>query len=325
MTGMVTIIVVNWNSWGHTEESVTSVLPFVHAHLARLVIVDNASSDNSVSSIQRWISAQSSGIPRREIDPLQKSTQSGWITLVCAPDNRGFAAGNNIGLRYSLRNTNSQFFWLLNHDTVAHPEALTALLRCAQASPTVGMFGSTLVDYYDRDRVQCAGGARYHVMTTRNKLVLAGKPVRTVIDMSPRQDDRLDYIAGASLFIRREVVERIGLMNEDYFLFYEELDYAYRAKPLGYGLGWCRDSIVYHKGGASTGSRSSMNKAKSSTAEFHSTLSALKFTQRFYPALLLFVCAARLILKLFSLAARREWHLMPALLGAYVSFFRSRK
>ena len=93
----------------------------------------------------------------------------------------------------------------------------------------------------------------------------------------------LDYIYGASLFVRAEVFTRCGLLNEDYFLFYEEIDFCTRAKRAGFGISWCRDSIVFHKGSQTVGRVDSGDRGKIAFANYHENLSTLIFSKKFYP------------------------------------------
>jgi GT2 family glycosyltransferase len=116
-----------------------------------------------------------------------------------------------------------------------------------------------------------------------------------------------------------------GLFSPSYFLYYEEIDYARRAAASGYGLGWCRGSIVFHKGGASAGSKIGGNARKSVTAEYHSNLSALKYTRKFHPGILPVAFVSRLCLKVVHAAISHDLRLLRPLFEAYRDFLLARE
>ena len=109
-------------------------------------------------------------------------------------------------------------------------------------------------------------------------------------------------------------------LNEDYFLFYEELDYTQRLKRHGYTIGWCKHSIVYHKGSASVGTTSQGDRTKLSRANYYENLSTFKYTARFYPGWLPWVMLVRLIGKSLILLRRRNFYLFLSLFQAYRDF-----
>lgn len=198
------------------------------------------------------------------------------LTVIATGGNLGFAGGNNIGIRYALRCLGAEYLWLLNTDTVVAPSALDALVARAQRDSRLGMVGSSLVYYWAPERVQALGGAR----VVRDRLHIAhigeGKAVAD-IPSDPRPVEReMAYVVGASMLVSRAFVAEVGLMNESYFLYYEELDWAMRAVGR-FALGYAPDSIVYHKvGGAS-------RRVASLAAERYMWRNRIKFAARYMP------------------------------------------
>lgn len=234
--------------------------------------------------------------------------------------NVGFARGNNPGIRYALA-CGSDFIWLLNNDTTVHPAALEHLLLCAGTEKT-DIIGSTVVFDDDKKTVQCAGGCIYSPATTIFKPAMGSKSLEKV--MRQINQPRMDYIYGASLFVRKEVFIECGLLNEDFFLFYEEIDLCIRAKQTGFAISWCRDSIVFHKASQTVGRADSGDRKKIAFANYHENLSTLIFTKTFYPHLLPFTMAFRFLGKLAMLTKNSNWYLVWPLLDAYRDFLAGR-
>jgi hypothetical protein len=234
--------------------------------------------------------------------------------------NLGFAGGNNVGIRYALASQRFEYLWLLNNDTTVDSQALSVLCKCAAAQPQTALFGSTILEYYQRDRVQCAGGCHYFPLLTIFRQVLAGSPLN--VALQHEEAIKLDYISGAAMFLRVATIQQIGLFNEEYFLFYEELDYTQRLKRQGYEIGWCKHSLVYHKGSASVGNVREGNREKLWKANYYENLSTLKYTANFHPKLLPLVMVLRFGLKSLALLSRGDFYLFQPLLKAYKDFIK---
>ncbi|MHB0913505.1 MAG: glycosyltransferase family 2 protein [Armatimonadota bacterium] len=315
----VCAIVLNWNGWVDTIQCLESILPQVLDGMVSVVVVDNASADDSAARIDEWISTASSSHNLNYAKATDESCPGEpHLALVRSADNLGYAAGNNLGIEFALEHCTCEFLWILNNDTAVHQAAVTELLKWADTSPETGILGSTLVDYYHRDKVQCAGGAYYSPWSTIYRPALAGADLDQVLRSKERLEP--DYISGAAMLLRTEMVKRVGMLNADYFLYFEELDYSRRARCLGYRTGWCPASIVYHKGGASAGSRSGINEKKSTLSEYHSNLSALKYTRTFHPSLFPIAFVSRFCLKVLHCLAKRNFYLLRPLISSYKDF-----
>jgi GT2 family glycosyltransferase len=170
--------------------------------------------------------------------------------------------------------------------------------------------------------VQCAGGCHYSPLLTIFQPVFGGEPLNKVIECN--DTITFDYIFGAAMFLPIAAVQKVGLLNEEYFLFYEELDYTQRLKRQGYDIGWCKNSLVYHKGSASVGSVDEGDRDKRRLANYYENLSTLKYTANFYPYSLPLVMVLRFLGKSFALLSRRDFYLFAPLFKAYRDFMFKR-
>jgi len=296
------ILLLNWNGWGDTIECLESIFRSVTSDV-RVIVCDNASTDESVEKIEAWAEGRLDTVvpvdhPLRQTSwpPVQKpisfqicdrfeaEKERGCdspvrLVVIRTGGNLGFAGGNNVGLRYVLKNREEDYVWLLNNDTVIVPGALDALLERMDEDPAIGMCGSTLLRYNQPQRVQARGGGWYckwiglpwHI----GQLGRADDAINTL-----RVERWMNYVVGASLCVSRTFLEQIGLMCEDYFLFFEETDWAARSKGL-FHLAYAPESVVYHKVGQSIGT-SSNPLTKSSICDFYAIRNRLLFTRRFY-------------------------------------------
>ncbi|ALG67427.1 glycosyltransferase family 2 protein [Beggiatoa leptomitoformis] len=315
------IIILNWNNWRDTLACLTSLRHLSTTHVS-LIICDNASNDDSITQLTTWLKTNFSPDEWLVLQaPISIfPTHLPPITLLQTGKNLGFAGGNNVGIRYVLTVGHSSFIWLLNNDTQIEAQALNALLTCATARPDIALWGSTIIDYTQRQQVQCAGGCQYYPWLSHVVPFYSRMDVQQLMQLNPVL--KLDYIFGASLFFRADILRTVGLLNEDYFLFYEELDYSQRLKKAGYQIDWCKNSWVYHKGSATIGAGQKIDRQKLQRANYYENLSTLKYTARFHPYHLLFVSLLRFTLKSILLLKRRDFDLFPSLWRAYRDFWQ---
>jgi GT2 family glycosyltransferase len=299
-TGRVYVILLNWNGWRDTVECLESVLRLEGPEV-RVVVCDNASSDSSLDHIVSWAQGHTSP----EFDdphygyladtPLSKPVRfAQWkpgeaidieaeerLTLISTGANLGFAGGCNVGLRYVMERGDAEFIWLLNNDTVVRPDAVQLLCEKMWTNPEIGFCGSTMVFYAEPNVVQCYGGYDFNDWTAR-VLPLTHASRADALPEEAAIERRLKYISGAAMFVRPEVLSTIGLMNEQYFLYFEEIDWATRAAGK-YTLGWCARSVVYHKEGRSIGSNRS-HLRRSLSSERYLSRNRIIFMMTYYPA-----------------------------------------
>jgi GT2 family glycosyltransferase len=221
---LVYVILVNWNGWADTSECVESCARLRGVDF-QLIVVDNHSDDDSVS---------------------QLASRFPDLRVVQSDADLGFAGGNNLGIELALAE-GADFVWVLNNDTTVAPEALEALVRSASENPDAGMFGSKVFYYANPQVIWYAGGE-----LAKRK---AGYPLHIGADQL--DDGRFDsvrsveFITGCSLLVRRQVIEQIGLMREDYFMYWEDVDWCARAQAAGWECLYVPTSRVWHKVSAS--------------------------------------------------------------------------
>lgn len=299
-TPKVYIILVNWNGWRDTIECLESLLRLDYPNFS-VVVCDNQSSDGSVERIRNWAegslraSCANPALQSLTNPPFPKpvsyyyiSARSSFALAHAAVDaavilietgvNLGFAAGNNVGLRYALMRADFAYAWLLNNDTVVARDALRRLVERMNQRPEAGMCGSTLLYYGHPTVVQAMGGSIYSRWTARGGHIGLGD-VSSKIPPADRVESQMKYVLGASMLVSRNFIEHIGLMNESYFLYFEEIDWATRAKDK-FALAYAPRSIVYHKEGGSIGTAVERSK-RSPMSEYYAARSSLLFSRRY--------------------------------------------
>lgn len=235
----VFIIVVNWNGKADTLTCLSSLAEMDTAGCnVKIVVVDNASTDGSVEAIKK-------AFPK--------------VTVLESPVNEGFTGGNNRGMRFAM-DEGADFLWLLNNDTIVDTKVLAGFLRVFQ-DDSVGIAGS---------KIYFAPGHEFHHdrygKKERGRVIwYAGGLVdwanmyashRGVDEVDRGQFDipkDTDFITGCSFMMRRDVVEKIGYLDDKFFLYLEDLDYSLRARKAGFRALYAPGSIVWHINAGSTG------------------------------------------------------------------------
>ncbi|BBO99520.1 glycosyltransferase family 2 protein [Sulfuriferula nivalis] len=258
MNKRIAIIILNWNGWKDSLECLESLRSLERQDFA-IVVVDNASTDDSRAKLLEWISTHNPSahidaiINEVDIGSFHREFKNSEYIYIQSSSNGGFAAGNNLGIRLALQ-AGCEYVWLLNNDTIVDPAALVTLEQCMAQDVGVGMCGSMLIYYDDRTVVQAIGGVQFNFLLGRGNQLGQGLSTDDIRVVEPAKD-ALTYISGASLFVRSEFLRDVGLMEESYFLYFEEIDWAVRAKPK-WKIAMALDSIVYHKEGGSIGTAS---------------------------------------------------------------------
>ena len=224
----VCIILVNWNGLSDTLECVRSCLGLEGCRFT-IVIVDNGSSDGSCEALVAGLG----------VDPR--------IILLRAGANLGFAGGNNRGIAWAL-DAGDDFIWLLNNDTIVNPTTLRALVDAASVHPHAGIFGSKIHFRDQPDTIWFAGGFvqrhGHHGSHHRGQ----GEIDRGQYD----RVEEVEYISGCSLLVRAATLRDIRFMSEDYFLYWEDVDWCTRARIAGWQCLYVPRSTLMHKVGAAT-------------------------------------------------------------------------
>ena len=326
----VYVLLLNWKGWADTIECLESVFRQRYENY-RVIVCDNASPDDSVERIRAWAHgrqtvsvAEAQPLRRLSLPPVPKpialaefERDEAWqggdahsdppLALIQTGGNLGFAGGNNVGIRYALARGDADYVWLLNNDTVVHPDALALMVERAEADGRVGMVGAKLLYYDDPARVQAIAGG----VLTRWKGMASHIGAGTADSERWGSPLELDVILGACLLVRREVIGEIGLLDEAYFMYSEELDWCWRARTRGWKLLYAPGSIVWHKVGRSVGQRSPLQ-------EYHAARGTLLFMRKHFPRLL----PAAFVYGLYRMLLPKLLRLQPARAKAVLRAYR---
>jgi GT2 family glycosyltransferase len=301
------IIVLNWNAPADTLLCLESLLPIVKDKLATMIVCDNHSDDDSVDIINRWALLHFPHV-------VDNTADAAKFVLFQIESNSGYAAGNNVGIQYALDN-DFNYVWILNNDTVVEPDALSTLVDYVEKHPQIACCGSTLVDYSEPTKLQCAAGCQYNPLSTVRTEIYHGCDLSWV--QKQEKTLKLDYICGAAMFFNIDALRNIGLMNQQFFLYYEELDLAQRLKKAGYQLGWCKASVVRHQ----QRSNKKVNEDQQQFLHYHENLSTLIYTWLHHRSIFVFAATFRLIAKIIVLPFTNRIRLLPSLFKAYQDFY----
>lgn len=296
----VYILIVNWNNWRDTIECLESVFR-LHYSKFRVILCDNASTDDSLNQVAKWAAGNLlAGCSNSELRDLTYPhcpkpislisvapgeqvclrSRTEKLVLVQTGFNHGFAGANNAGLRLALDAGDFDYVWLLNNDTVVDCNALAALIERMRLKPTAGMCGSTLLYYFEPQKVQALGGSIYHPWIARGGHISAYRTWEGPCD--PKAVERkMKYVVGASMLVRKSFLDEIGLMDEAYFLYSEEIDWAQRGNRK-YQLAYAPQSIVYHREGSTCGTAGNRT-MRSVNSDYFSSRSRMLFTRRHFP------------------------------------------
>jgi len=235
------IVTVNYK----TSRLVTDLILSLQPELSKLgkthmVIVDNASGDDSVDYLQNYINQNSIN----------------WVTVVASKDNAGYAAGNNLGINTVLNtNKTAERIWFLNPDTKIKENAGSSLIEAINEKG-LHIVGSKLED--DDGTLQCSHFNFPGIISELSagfRLGLFDKLVKKYLVRTEPSDNpvKTDWLAGASFMVSKAYIETIGLIDDDYFLYFEELDFCLQGKRNNMPCWYIPSSRVYHAVGAATG------------------------------------------------------------------------
>lgn len=226
MEKKISVILVNYNGKKFNDTCIRSILRSTIGEQIQVVVVDNGSTDDSLAALRdTW-------------------GGSGQVQILALEENFGFAKANNVGMRWSVEQ-GIRYFLLLNNDTEIKPDTIERMLQCHERT---GAIVAPKVYYADRKNViWCAGGDFTPVI---RKSVQRGlnQPDRGQFD----QSGRCGFANGCALLLSAEILERIGPMDERFFLYYEDTEYSLRAAAMGVEIRYCAKAVVYHKVNGST-------------------------------------------------------------------------
>lgn len=223
---LVSIITVNYNQTAVTCELLESLQKITYPNI-EVFVVDNASVENPTETIK---------------------TRYPNVKVIVSHRNLGFAGGNNLGITQAQ----GTYLMFLNNDTEVHPQFLEPMVEDMEQNPTIGIVASKLHFYHTPNVIQFAGSTPLHPIRMASYAVGYGET-----DTGQYDDKMFTHLAhGAAMMVRKSVIQKAGLMPEEYFLYYEEIDWCERIKKAGYRILFEPKSLVYHKESISVGKKS---------------------------------------------------------------------
>jgi len=220
----VAIILVNWNGYEFTADCLTS-LRNVHYLDFSVFVVDNASENAEGGDLK-------ANFPE--------------IELIQNLDNLGFAGGNNVGIRKAVEDGYS-YVMLLNNDTVVEPDFLGQMIRKFHDNPKLGIVQPLIFFLHDRNQIWSAGGKWNRVFC---RAITIGD--RRFKENFRAVDTSLDWATGCCMMITSEALVEVGLLNESYFTYFEDVEWSLRFRDKGYQIELASQSVIYHEAGASS-------------------------------------------------------------------------
>lgn len=262
MQPKVHIILLNYKNWQDTIECLNSLKNLEYTN-TEIYIIEVCDLNNSRQNLNNYLKNYT------------LKTKSIFLS-----ENKGFAYANNQGIKQIQEQNDSEFIWLLNNDTTVKKNTLSQLLAFYEnqsLEKKIGFIGSKILEYETPDIIQTVGGT-FNPKTGYS------------ISIGEKQKDenqfiqsklKPDYVIGASMFFHKSLLNTVGLMPEEYFLYCEDIDWCITAQKAGFENLTCLDSVVLHKQGGSTGNK--YNKKKSSSpARKYLYSSYIKFYKKHY-------------------------------------------
>ena len=292
-------IIVNWNGKADTLECLSSLAKVRNKYqLLSVVVVDNGSTDGSIREIK---------------------VKFPWVHCIDEGKNLGFSGGNNIGISYA-EEKKAEYIWLLNNDTVVDTDVLSLLSSFQDTS--VGAAGSKIYFYkgyeFHKNRYQqkdlghvlwYAGG----IIDWKNMLA-SHRGVDEVDKGQYESEMKTDFITGCSFFIRTSVIKQVGLLDESYFMYMEDLDYSLRIQRLGLKTVYNPASVLWHKNASSSGGSGSR------LHEYYQTRNRLKIGMKYAPLrtkLALLREGVRILAGASSIKKRAVFDFLKGTMGQY--------
>lgn len=222
---LVSIVTVNYNHSHVTEDLLQSLMAVNKYPSLEIIVVDNGSKDDPT--------------------PIWRQTYPN-VHFIRSEVNTGFAGGNNIGIRAAK----GDYLFLINNDTEVTPSLIGLLVDLMEQRPEIGM-ASPKIRYFESPQlIQYAGYTKVNYFTGRNACIGQFEPDEGQYD---HQIHPTAYAHGAAMMVRRDAIDKAGLMREGYFLYYEELDWSERIRRAGYEIYVCLPAVIFHKESVSVG------------------------------------------------------------------------
>ncbi len=226
---LIYVILINFNGYKDTIECVNSLKKINYKNY-KIIIVDNASSDDSLNVLKEKVND---------------------VTIIGSKKNLGFAGGNNLGIKYALDH-NSDYIMLLNNDTLVKADFLDNMLKSFNKDSSIGLVGCKIMYYPEKNIIWYGGG-----YIDWFKFIGTHYGMGQVDKGQYDNEKEIDFMTGCCMLAKREVFEKAGLLSEDYFMYFEDVDFCVKIKNFGYKIWYNPGAVIYHKVGLSSGGEES--------------------------------------------------------------------
>ena len=214
----IALIIVNWKQYELTNSCLLS-LQNSKCDNIQIILVDNESNKEKLNFLKN---------------------QFNEIVTFSNERNLGFTGANNIGIKYAIKN-NFEYVMLLNNDTEVNQNFMVPLIGAFQKDNNLGAAQPLIMNFFDKKQVWNAGGSLNNFFGTT-----------TIYKKQPIKNKKVDWITGCCMILKKEIFKEVGLLDEDFFAYYEDLDLSLRIKKNGYNLKLIPSSIIYHHGSKSS-------------------------------------------------------------------------
>jgi len=269
----VAIVILNWNGAQDTIDCLESISVLrVACCVLRVIVVDNGSIDESVKNI------------KYQISNIKNINQKLKINLIENRVNLGFAEGNNVGIRFAIKK-GADYVMLLNNDTLVEKELVSQLIKLMEEDERIGILGPKIYfapnfEFHhnryktqERGKVIWYGGGK---IDWKN-VYCSHRGMDEVDKAQYDQQEETDFATGCCMMVRREVFEKIGLLDKRYFLYLEDVDFCLRAKKNGFKVIYTPKAYLWHKNAASS------EKPGSKIHQYYQTRNRLYFGLKYAP------------------------------------------
>ena len=258
----VSIVIINWNGWEDTIECLESLFRLKYSNFD-VILVDNASEDDSLEKISAYCSGNlplksnffkynpnnkpitvhkyKETFDKDKMHPIHNSNNK-HITIIENHENIGFSGGNNVGIKFALEFFDPDYILLLNNDTVVDENFLGELIKNGDSLDDVGILGPKIY-VYDEPQTIWSAGCKISWKLSRGIQIGTNE-----VDKGQYNEIKeVEYVSGSAFLIKSEVIKKIGLMDEKYFLYFEESDWTLRANQEGFKSLYVPKSHIWHK------------------------------------------------------------------------------
>jgi GT2 family glycosyltransferase len=222
---LVYIIILSWNGKADTIECLRSLRRIEYPNF-KILMVDNASSDGTVEAVREEFPA---------------------IELIVNDSNLRFAGGNNVGINHAIE-SGARYVLLLNNDTVVDKALVRTLVDVAESAPKIGMVGPKIYYYHERNRLWYAGGK---IDWKKGWMWHVG--VREEDRGQYDTQEETDFISGCCMLVKRSVIDSVGMFDDAYYIYGEDVDWCVRASRAGFQLRFVPEAKLWHKLSVSSG------------------------------------------------------------------------